>query len=185
MAQRIEKTTVAPKAMTPTEMQKLLADFDKLATVAKAASGDIAELARNKIDLFGLDRTALGITRRLSRMELSKRQATLRAIVEYASLAGFLDQTDAFDDLAAAISEKLAGRTPPAKADADQGDLAAADAPKAAKAPKVTRSSATVTKLVAKGRVPRASDKASEDAAAPDRDGPVLTTTGDDASAQA
>lgn len=140
MAQRLEKSAAGPKELTRDDMQGMLAKFAELKADATEANGRVGELAKNKIELHGLDRKALTMTRQMASMESNKRQATIRAFVKYITLAGFLDQTDAFDDLGTFVAQSLEGKAAPGG-----GGVAGEKAPAATR-----KSSATVAKLVTK-----------------------------------
>lgn len=107
MAKRIGKNEAT--GIASDELRGILAKAQTEKVKAGEHTAEQSSIIRNAIEQYGLDRTALAMTRRLAGFEDGKRQATLRALLEYCAKMGFFDQTDAFDDIMAVIDAAVRG----------------------------------------------------------------------------
>jgi hypothetical protein len=107
VAKKIGKNESA--GISPDELRGVLTKAQTEKAKAGEHTAEQSSIIRNAIEQYGLDRTALAMTRRLAGFEDSKRQATLRALLEYCAKMGFFDQTDAFDDIMAVIDTAIHG----------------------------------------------------------------------------
>ncbi len=94
------------------ELKKLLDDAQASASKAKEHNAEVSEIVRNALDTLGIDRTSFAFTRRLHKMPGDRRQATFRDFLKLAITLGWLDQADAFDDVAELLSKALGGKKP-------------------------------------------------------------------------
>lgn len=100
---------VEPDGISADELRGLLAKAQAEKSKSAEHTAEQSTILRTAIEQHGLDRTALTMTRRLAGFEEAKRQATLRAFLEYAAKMGFFDQTDAFDDIVDVVQKTVSG----------------------------------------------------------------------------
>jgi hypothetical protein len=113
VAKKISKNEAT--GIAPDELRGVLSKAQTEKAKAGEHTAEQSSIIRNAIEHYGLDRTALAMTRRLAGFEDSKRQATLRALLEYCAKMGFFDQTDAFDDMLDVVETAIRGDKPSRK----------------------------------------------------------------------
>lgn len=99
----------------PEEFQRLIEEFKRQKDLASEYAGHAGKVVQSAVERHGLDRPAFSMTLKLSKMEVVKQQATIRAFIQYVQKAGMLDQMDAFSDLVTeleALVETLKSRIP-------------------------------------------------------------------------
>ena len=82
--------------------EDLLKAFEEVSRHKKNASeyaGYAGKATASAVERHGLDKTAFTMVRRMSEFETGKRDATIRALLDYAWKAGFFAQFAMFDDI--------------------------------------------------------------------------------------
>jgi uncharacterized protein (UPF0335 family) len=87
------------------KLDALFKNVEKAKAEGSAANGEAGQLIKQAMDDLGLDRKAFNFVLGLRKSEETKRQGTLRGLIEYAHKAGMFDQVDAFDDLGTRLEE--------------------------------------------------------------------------------
>lgn len=141
MARRVKMEVVAGRAVAGEpekaagldagEFQRVIGEINRQKKNASEYQGMAGKLTRDAIDQHSLDRVAFAFIMRLSRMDEAKKQAAIRAFIDYAERAGFLDQLDAFSDLTdllAGMVDRLKARIPNRPRAGDDADAAVDDA---------------------------------------------------------
>jgi aconitase B len=104
-----KNVTYIQKGITPEQLKRTLHDASLQRDKAAEATAEQASIMRAAIEQHGLDKTALTFSRRLETFEASKRNATIRAALEYWAKLGYFDQRDAFDDMLEMIQQWIGG----------------------------------------------------------------------------
>ena len=104
------------------DLKKGIEEINRQGTLASEYAGSKGKVTRDLIDRYGLDRRALSFVVGLAKADEQKRQASLRAVIDYAAKLEFFDQMDAFDD----VIDTLAEIVEKARGNADEDDDAPA-----------------------------------------------------------
>lgn len=109
------KPKTAPvKGELPTEeLQRVVKEYERQTASASEYSGRAGQAIKSLIDRYNVNPKAFRFILTLSRMEETKRQATLRGLIELAYKLGMFDAVDAFDDIVSkmeAICEEIRER---------------------------------------------------------------------------
>lgn len=126
MARRAKKADVtsSKSSITAEELRRVVNQFMTEAAEASEHNGAAGSIVKNALDRHGMDRKAFRFILGLAKMETTKRQATLRGVIELADKMGYFDDVDMFDDVISTMANIVDGKRP-----------AEEDAPKNAKAP--------------------------------------------------
>ncbi|WP_099863805.1 hypothetical protein [Pararhizobium haloflavum] len=81
------------------DLKRVVGEILRHKEAASESNGLAGQHAKNSIERYNLDRKALSIITGLKKSDESKRQATLRCLIEYSGKMGFFDQQDAFSDV--------------------------------------------------------------------------------------
>lgn len=100
------------KGISAEDLKRTIAEISRQKKLASEYAGNSGKATATAVERYGLEKTALTFARRLSEMEDGKRQAVIRASIDYWFKLGFLDQIDAFDDLIATLEAILTGAKP-------------------------------------------------------------------------
>lgn len=91
--------------VTEEDLKKAIKEAIRLKGLASEYQGNHGKHVSNVVERHGMEKTAFTFSRRLVEMEEGKRQAIVRACLDYWNKLGFFDQIDAFDDLLDTINE--------------------------------------------------------------------------------
>jgi hypothetical protein len=115
MAKKIKQTASAASGGVPAEdLKRVVKEFHRQTAQAAEYNGRAGQAIKTIIDNHNLDRKAFRFALGLSKMEETKRQATLRALIDYAHKLEMFDAVDAFDDIVSRmeqISEEIRSRS--------------------------------------------------------------------------
>jgi hypothetical protein len=109
MAKKQKMDGEAPRGIAEADLKRVVAEIGRQKKLASEYAGNAGKATQNACEQYGLEKTALTFARRLADMEDGKRQAVIRATIDYWNKLGFFDQIDAFDDLLATF-ETIVGR---------------------------------------------------------------------------
>ncbi|KAB2666766.1 hypothetical protein F9K91_02170 [Brucella tritici] len=126
MARRAKKADVtsSKSSITSDELRRVVNQFMSETAEASEHNGAAGSIVKNALDRHGMDRKAFRFILGLAKMETTKRQATLRGVIELADKMGYFDDVDMFDDVISTMANIVDGKRP-----------AEDEAPKKAKAP--------------------------------------------------
>ncbi len=101
MAKRMKKADAAPAANDPTreDVQRFIKEFNRQQASASEYAGHAGQVTKTFVERHNVPRPVARDVLRKSKMEISKMQAEMREQIKLWFLAGFFDQTDAFDDI--------------------------------------------------------------------------------------
>lgn len=99
MANKMKPSSAAVRGIVADDLKRVVKDINKHREKSAENAGLAGQATKQAIELYNLDRAALGAVVRLTRTEPSKAQSTLRGIIEYADKLGMFDHIDMFDDL--------------------------------------------------------------------------------------
>lgn len=105
-------------------LRKIVVEATRLKGIASEYVGQRGNYQRNQCERHSLHVRALNLMVQLNGMDTVKRQDFIRAFVQYAVQMGYLDQMDAFDDLATLL-RRILERNDSAPAAPDEFDAAA------------------------------------------------------------
>jgi hypothetical protein len=123
MARKIKETakTAAKGSVPAEELKRIVKEHQRQTATAQEYNGRAGQAIKTFIDNFSVDRKAFRFVLGLSKMEETKRQATLRQVIDLAHKLEMFDAVDAFDDVVAtmeSICEEIRARADePRKAD--------------------------------------------------------------------
>lgn len=131
MAKRAKLNQAPKEAITPERFREVVAELVEAKAKASEASGSVGKMTSQAVDTYGLEKNAFTFVRKLMGMETAKRQAAIRATIDYADKAGMLAQKDAFNDVLGLMAEivKRHHNGPEAEAPAAAEKTPAPDAP--------------------------------------------------------
>lgn len=101
MARRMKKADAKPAAseITAGDLKRGIEEYERQVSNASEYQGLAGQAIKTMIERHHLNRKALRVILAANKMELQKRQAFYRQVLELAHKAGHFDQTDAFDDI--------------------------------------------------------------------------------------
>lgn len=99
MAKRAKKTQPANANVPAEELQRVIKEFARQSASATEYAGHAGQVVKSAVERYNLDRKAFRFILGLSKMEETKRQATLRGVLEYSHKLEMFASVDAFDDL--------------------------------------------------------------------------------------
>lgn len=99
MVKKMKAANAGSKGITADDLKRVVKEFAHQSASASEYAGHAGQVIKTAIDQHNLDRKALRFTLGLSKMEEVKRQATIRALIEYAHKLDMFAAVDAFDDL--------------------------------------------------------------------------------------
>ena len=103
MARNItEAANDGPVEITDAQLKKLSRDFRKFKEAAATSTGDAGQLVKDAVKDHGLNRNAFKWANKLTTMEPSTAQQTVRDFERYCKILGVWDQTDLVDEAEAA-----------------------------------------------------------------------------------
>ncbi|KAB2776495.1 hypothetical protein F9L00_14260 [Brucella anthropi] len=126
MAKRAKKADVtsSKSSISSEELRRVVNQFMSETAEASEHNGAAGSIVKNALDRHGMDRKAFRFILGLAKMETTKRQATLRGVIELADKMGYFDDVDMFDDIISTMANIVDGKRP-----------AEDETPKKAKAP--------------------------------------------------
>lgn len=99
MAKKAKKTEAAKGSVPAEELKRVIKEFGRQSASASEYAGHAGQVVKTAVDRYNLDRKAFRFILGLSKMEETKRQATLRGLLEYAHKLEMFAAVDAFDDV--------------------------------------------------------------------------------------
>lgn len=99
MAKKAKKTQAASGAVPAEELKRVIKEFARQSASASEYAGHAGQVIKTAVDRYNLDRKAFRFILALSKMEETKRQATLRGLLEYADKLEMFDQISLMDDI--------------------------------------------------------------------------------------
>lgn len=114
MAKRAKKTDVtsSKSSITPEELKRVVGNFMSETAEASERNGAAGSIVKNALDRYGLDRKAFRFVLGLAKMETTKRQATIRSLIELSDKMGYFEDVDMFDDVIETMSNIVEGKRP-------------------------------------------------------------------------
>lgn len=101
MARKMNKKTAAQERtiVEADELKRIVKEYERQAAHASEYAGHAGNVVKQAVERYHLDRKAIRFVLGLAKMEETKRQATLRAVMEYAHKLDMFASVDAFDDV--------------------------------------------------------------------------------------
>lgn len=100
MAKNIKKTASGEfRSISAEELQRVVKEHKRQADHASEYAGNAGQVVKAAVDKHNLEVKALRFVIGLSKMDEAKRQAVIRAFIDYAYKLEFFAATDAFDDI--------------------------------------------------------------------------------------
>lgn len=114
MARRAKKADVtsSKSSITSDELRRVVNQFMSETAEASEHNGAAGSIVKNALDRHGMDRKAFRFILGLAKMETTKRQATLRGVIELADKMGYFDDVDMFDDVISTMANIVDGKRP-------------------------------------------------------------------------
>lgn len=99
MAKKMKSDASASKSIAAEDLKRVVKEYEHQSANASEYAGHAGQVIKNAIENHNLDRKALRFVLGLNKMEEVKRQATIRALIEYAHKLDMFAAVDAFDDI--------------------------------------------------------------------------------------
>ncbi|NKC02454.1 hypothetical protein HED55_00680 [Ochrobactrum haematophilum] len=114
MAKRAKKADVtsSKSSISSEELRRVVNQFMSETAEASEHNGAAGSIVKNALDRHGMDRKAFRFILGLAKMETTKRQATLRGVIELADKMGYFDDVDMFDDIISTMANIVDGKRP-------------------------------------------------------------------------
>lgn len=114
MAKRPKKADVtsSKSSISSEELRRVVNNFMSETAEASEHNGAAGSIVKNALDRHGIDRKAFRFILGLAKAEATKRQATIRGVIELAEKMGYFEDVDMFDDIISTMSNIVEGKRP-------------------------------------------------------------------------
>lgn len=114
MARRPKKpdVTSSKSSITSDELRRVVNNYMSETAEASEHNGAAGSIVKTALDRHGIDRKAFRFILGLAKAETTKRQATLRGVVELAEKMGYFEDVDMFDDVISTMANIVEGKRP-------------------------------------------------------------------------
>lgn len=101
------KEELEPTGIDAADLNRVLREAIRQKRLASEASGLHGKIVSNAAQQYGIERTAFSLTRRLLELEPDRRQAIMRAMLDYWHKAELFSSIDLFDEMGVTLETIL------------------------------------------------------------------------------